>query len=273
MKRDIKLLALDLDGTTLKSNNTLSETVKQAIEHAHKSEITIVAASGRPFCSMPKEILNMPEFEYYIASNGAAVYDKYGRRIRSVTLNESDIIKILNLTENYDLIWEAFTEEGTCTDIRYYNDPMSYGCSAAYVDYVQSSRGTSDDMRGYIFRNRDKLDSIEFVSTDDKLRKFLWNLIESKVKNVYVTSSSTHFVEIMDGTATKANALRFICNLLDVPLDNTAAAGNAENDVDMILEAGFGVAVKNACDNCKKAADIVVESNDNDGIAELIDIL
>ena len=121
----INLLALDLDGTALRSNNTLSRNVKNAIERAYKSGIIIVAASGRPFASMPKAILDMPEFEYYIASNGAAVYDRNGKRLQSVTLNECDVLKLLKLTESYDLIWEAFLEGETCTDSRYYNDPMS----------------------------------------------------------------------------------------------------------------------------------------------------
>ena len=269
----INLLALDLDGTALKSNNTLSEAVKKAIENAYKSGIIIVAASGRPFASMPKAILDMPEFEYYIASNGAAVYDRNGKRLQSVTLNEYDVLKLLKLTESYDLIWEAFLEGETCTDSRYYNDPMSYGCSAAYVDYVRSSRGTSDDMRGYIYDNRKRLDSVEFVSIDRELREKLRYMMEKNIPTFYVTSSSRNFVEIMDGEATKANALRFICDLLNIPLEETAAAGNADNDVDMIVEAGLGVAVKNATPKCLNAADILVGSNDNDGIAELIEMI
>ena len=246
MDNKIKLLALDLDGTVLRSNNTLSDKVKSAIESANYSGITIAAASGRPFSSMPKEILDMPEFEYYIASNGAAIYDKNGKKLRSVTLKEKDVIKILKLTEDYDLIWEAFLEGETCTDIRYYNDPMSYGCTAAYVDYVRSSRGTSDDMRGYIYDNRKRLDSVEFVSIDRELREKLRYMIEKNIPTFYVTSSSKNFVEIMDGAATKANGLNFICDLLDIPLENTAAAGNADNDVDMIVEAGLGVAITTA---------------------------
>ena len=273
MDNKIKLLALDLDGTVLRSNNTLSDKVKSAIESAYNSGITIAAASGRPFSSMPMEILDMPEFEYYIASNGAAIYDSKGKKLRSVTLKEKDVIKILKLTEDYDLIWEAFLDGETCTDVRYYNDPMSYGCTAAYVDYVRSSRGTSDDMRGYIYKNRGRLDSIEFVSTDNELRRTLWDKIESNVDSVYVTTSSKHFVEIMDGSATKANALRYICDLLNIPLENVAAAGNADNDIDMIVEAGLGAAVKNASPKCLGAADFIVESNDNDGIVELIEMI
>ncbi len=269
----IKLLALDLDGTTLKSNNTLSQTVKRAIERAHNSGIVIVAASGRPYGSLPDYILNMDAFEYFITSNGAGIYDNRGKRIKSVPLKEKSVLDILNLTKDYDLIWEAFLDGETCTDKRYYDNPQKYGCSAAYVDYVRNSRGYTDDMRGYIYKNRNRLDSIEFVSTDDELRNFIWNKIDKSDFGVYVTSSSAHFVEIMDSMATKANALRVICDMLNISLKNTAAAGNADNDIDMIVESGLGVAVKNACCNCKACADLIVSSNDDDGIADLIDIL
>ena len=273
MNKNIKLLALDLDGTALKSNNTLSAVVKKAIERAAENGITVVAASGRPYGSMPEYILNMDAFKYFITSNGAGIYDNKGKRIKSVQLKENSVLGILDLTKDYDLIWEAFLEGETCTDMRYYDNPQKYGCSAAYVDYVRNSRGCSDDMREYIYKNRNRLDSIEFVSTDGELRKSIWNMIEKSVSNVYVTSSSAHFVEIMDSKATKANALRYICDILNIPLENTAAAGNADNDVDMIIEAGLGVAVKNACDNCKTHADLIVSSNDDDGIAELIDLI
>ena len=232
---DIKLLALDLDGTALKSNNSLSTVVKKAIKRASENGITVVAASGRPYGSMPDYILNMNAFKYFITSNGAGIYDNKRNRIKSVQLKEKSVLEILELTKDYDLIWEAFLEGETCTDKRYYDNPQKYGCSAAYVDYVRNSRGYSDDMRGYIYKNRNRLDSIEFVSTDAELRKTIWNMIEKSVPDVYVTSSSTHFVEIMDGQATKANALRFICDMLNVSLENTAAAGNADNDVDMIV--------------------------------------
>ena len=270
---NIKLLALDLDGTALKSNNTLSPVVKKAIKRASENGITVVAASGRPYGSMPDYILNMNAFKYFITSNGAGIYDNKRNRINSVQLKEKSVLDILDLTKEYDLIWEAFLEGETCTDKRYYDNPQKYGCSAAYVDYVRNSRGCSEDMRGYIYKNRNRLDSIEFVSTDGELRKSIWILIEKSVSDIYITSSSAHFVEIMDSKATKANALRFICDLLNVPLENTAAAGNADNDVDMIVEAGLGVAVGNACKNCKTHADLTVSSNDDDGIAELIDLI
>ena len=74
-KNKIRLLALDLDGTVLTSANTLDAEVKKAIENAVESGIEIVVASGRPFCSMPEDVLGIEGIRYIIASNGAAVYD------------------------------------------------------------------------------------------------------------------------------------------------------------------------------------------------------
>ena len=128
-------------------------------------------------------------------------------------------------------------------------------------------------MRGYIRRNRKNLDSIEFVSTDKALRESLWGMLERELPNVYITSSSKNFVELMNGTATKANALKRLCGLLDINIKNTAAAGNADNDADMLALAGLGAAVSNATPACLRAADKVIPSNDEGGVRELIKFL
>jgi len=269
--KKIQLLALDLDGTVLTSANTLDFCVKKAIENAVEAGMEIVVASGRPFCSMPGDILSIDGIRYIIASNGAAVYDGRKNRVRSVTLKESDVLKIMELTNGYDLIWEAFCEGETCTDRRYYENPVKYGCGEAYVDYVRSSRGCADDMRQYIFSRRTVLDSIEFVCNKPKLREKIRALLEENLSGVYITSSSADFVEFMDGEATKSNAVKFICEREGIDLKNTAACGNADNDVDMIVQAGLGAAVKNASRSCIEAADLVVETNDNNGVKYLID--
>ncbi|HCA04621.1 MAG TPA: hypothetical protein DEO32_01855 [Ruminococcaceae bacterium] len=273
IKSKIQLLALDLDGTVLTSRNTLAPQVRRAIEAAVSAGVEVVAASGRPFSSMPREILDIQGIRYVIASNGAAVYDENRRRVRSVTLRESDVERIMELTGKYDLIWEAFSEGETCTDSRYYANPVKYGCGEAYVDYVRGSRGQSDDMRGYILERRDRLDSVEFVCNKPRLREKIRAELERELTGVYITSSSADFVEFMDREATKSNAVRFICERENIDIKNTAACGNADNDVDMIAQAGLGAAVKNATPLCLDAADLVVASNNDHGVRELIEYI
>lgn len=272
MKPDIKLIALDLDGTVLRTDNTLSPRVKEAIGKAAGQGIEVVAASGRPFGAMPEEVLAIEGVRYVIASNGAAIY-KDGVRIRSNPLRPESVERLMKLTSSYDLIWEAFTDGEIFTDSRYYHDPTRYGCTQAYVGYVRSSRGHLSDMRSFITENKSRLDSVEFVCTDQKLREALWNRIAEELPELYITSSSKNFVEFMDGAATKSSAMKYICGLLGIEMKSTAAAGNADNDADMLRESGFGAAVSNASPLCLEAADIVVPSNDDDGIAELINII
>lgn len=270
---DIKLIALDLDGTVLTDSNTLSNRVKRSLEKAIKSGIEVVAASGRPYGSMPKNVLGIEGLNYSITSNGAAVHDNSGRRIHSSLISENDVISLLKITEEFDLIFEAFVDGLTYTDSRYTANPLKYGCSEAYVDYVKSSHGHIDNMREFIYNHRRELDSIEIVCTDAKKRAHIRQLVKDSTCEFYITSSSENFIEFMDKSATKGNAVDWLCKHLDVKQEHTCACGNADNDADMIDQAGFGAAVENASKLCLDCADIIVPSNNNDGVARLIEII
>ena len=267
---NIQLIALDLDGTALRSDNTLSPSVAEAIEAASAHNIEIIAASGRPYHSMPKSVLALKGINYVITSNGAAIYDRSGNRIKETLMEESEVLRLLDLTQNDDLIWEAFLKGATYTDNRYLRDPLRYGCTPAYISYVQNSRGGLDDMRHYIYRNRKRLDSVEYVCTDKTLRETVRARLEQHLNKTYITSSSANFVEFMHKDATKSNAVRWMCRHLDISPLNTAACGNADNDADMIACAGLKTAVANASEGCKTAADVILPSNDSDGVATLI---
>ena len=271
--KEINLIALDLDGTVLTDSNTLSDRVKRSLERAIQSGIEVVAASGRPYGSMPKNVLGIEGLNYSITSNGAAVHDNSGRRIHSSLISENDVINLLKITEEYDLIFEAFVDGLTYTDSRYTANPLKYGCSEAYVDYVKASHGHIDNMREFIYNHRRELDSIEIVCTDAKKRAHIRQLVKDNTSGFYITSSSENFIEFMDKSATKGNAVDWLCNHLDVKQEHTCACGNADNDADMIEQAGFGAAVENASQLCLDCADIIVPSNNNDGVARLIEII
>lgn len=273
INKNIKLIALDLDGTTLTSKNTLSDKTKTAIKRAVAGGIEVVVASGRPFGSMPDSILKIEGINYIVSSNGAAIHDASRQCVYRNLLDERDVLKILELTAQYDLIFEAFINGLTYTDLRYINDPMKYSDNEAYIDYVRASHGYIEDMRTFIFEHRSELDSLEIVCADKVLREHIWQQCAACISGVYITSSSANFIEFMSVDATKANAVKRICDELDIDTANICACGNADNDADMILLAGLGAAVKNASPMCLEYADLVVASNDDNGVAELIDYI
>ena len=270
---NIRLIALDLDGTTLTSHNTLSDAVKHSIEKAIACGIEVVAASGRPYASMPESVLEIEGLNYSITSNGAAIHDKSGKRIHSSLMSEAEVIKLLRLTEGQDLIFEAYINGLTYSDRRYFDNPTRYGCGEAYIDYARASHGQIDDMRSFIYSHRAELDGIEFICTDKAKRESVKELVARNTSEIYITSSSENFVEFMGKNATKGNAVKWICDSLKIDLQSTSACGNADNDVDMIKQSGLGAAVENATPLCLDCADIIIPSNDSDGIVNLIDII
>lgn len=269
----IKLLALDLDGTTLRSDVTLSKKVKKSLIRAYESGINIVAASGRPYATMPREVLDLDGVNYAITSNGAAVYDNNKNRIKSYLLDENEIKKILDITKGHDLIFEAFINGYTYTDKSYAENPEKYGCPKAYVDYVKSSHAFIDDMPKFIFEHRNELDCIEFATQNKELRNDLRTKIADNTKNTFITSSSDAFVEFSAKQATKAKALEYVSSIFGIESNNTSACGNADNDALMIKWAGLGCAVRNATQLCIDYADIIVPQNDDDGVAKLIEYI
>ena len=268
--KDIKLIALDLDGTTLADSDTLSKRTQTAIESAIKSGITVVAASGRPFVMMPDSVMNIVGLDYAITSNGAVI-SKCGKTVHRSLILPDDVLKILGAVRNDDVILEGFIDGFTYADVRYVHRPLDYGCEPEYFEYTRSCHGKIVDMRSFLSKHRNELDLISIISTDEKLRNRLWSSIEKACNSVEITTSTDHFVEIMSAEASKAKALLRLCDFLNIGMENVCACGNADNDADMIAESGLGAAVENASQKCLDRADIVIPSNNNDGVAQLIE--
>lgn len=266
--KNIRLIALDLDDTTLGSDSHLAPETEKALKRAVKAGIEVVVASGRAFKALPAEILGIGGISYAITTNGASIeHVPDGRRIMSLSLKPGSVMRILELFGSERL--EAFVDGQPYCDAEYAADPLRYGCAPAYVEYVRTTRKPVADMRGFILQNIDRLDSIDVLSKPgahhDALREKAGML-----ENVYVTSSSPRLVEISDADAGKGAALKRLCAMLGVPSEQAAAFGNGDNDADMLRFAGLGVAVKNASKSCLEAADCVCASNDELGVAQMI---
>lgn len=267
--KNIKLVALDLDDTTLRSDSTLDPFTKDALIKVINAGIEVVVASGRAYRSLPKEVLSIEGVRYAITSNGAAI-EKVpgGERIMSRVLPENCVHEILHLFPDVYML-EAFVEGQPYSLKEYIDDPLSFGCPKDYVNYVQTTRLPADDMRKFIAENSTRLDSIDLICRNTAEKQSYYKKAK-EIAGVYVTSSSPRLVEISDSGAGKGRALRRLCELLGVRAENVAAFGNGDNDADMLSFAGFGAAVENATDVCKSAADYICESNNDLGVAKTL---
>lgn len=264
----IKLIALDLDDTTLRSDASLDAYTGETIKAAVESGIEVVIASGRAFTSLPESVLSIDGIRYAICSNGAAIERvRSGERLMSFTLRATSVEKILEIFKGER--FEAFIEGQPYCDREYHADPLKFGCSPAYISYVQTTRKPVSHMPEFIRENKERLDSIDILCGTAEHRLALWEKTAG-LDNVYVTSSSPRLIEISDERAGKGRALQYLAKALGIDRENIAAFGNGDNDADMLKFAGIGVAVQNASDACKMAADIICDSNDDGGVAKTV---
>lgn len=262
----IKCIALDLDGTTLNSQGRLSERTKRAIELALERQAHVIIASGRPLGSLPAAVTGLPGIRYAVTSNGAVIWDLWSKEIlREYKLTPESVEAVLDMTASMDVAYETFIRGMPYAQASYVEDPVRYGAPPGAVAYIQRTRRPVEDMKSFILRNKEELDSIDVVLCEGK--KELWTRIEEQVREVYVTSSVPQLLEISYKDAGKASAMRFLLEHLGLERETLAAFGDGDNDKDLLCLAGLGVAVGNAVPGCKAAADRVTGSNDEDGVA------
>jgi len=266
--KNIKLIALDLDDTTLRSDSSLAPETARAIGDALSAGVQVVIASGRAYKSLPQSVLGIKGISYAITSNGAAIERvPSGERIMNFTLGESSVRQILQMFG--DEMLECFIDGHAYCEKLYHDDPLKYGSSEAYVEYVKTTRTPIENIPQFMRAHIHELDSVDVLCGSVVHKNELWSKTEL-LDDVYVTSSSPRLIEISNSSAGKGASLRRLCRLIGMPSENVAAFGNGENDADMLRFAGIGVAVGNAGEKCKAAADYVCETNDDLGVAKTI---
>jgi hydroxymethylpyrimidine pyrophosphatase-like HAD family hydrolase len=266
----IELAALDLDGTLLRPDGTLSPYARRAVCDAAACGVEIVIASGRSYHSLPRELLSLGAVRYAITSNGAAVNRvPDGTRVFSMTLPEAAVHDALALVPG-GIVIEGFYHGVPHCDARYVKDPIAFGCSPAYVPYVQSTRTPEPDIRAFLLSHAGELDSLNIVCPDPGRRASLQALLSGALESVLFTSSAPHLLEIVHARAGKGAGLRALCRMLGISRMHTAAFGNADNDADMLAFAGLGIAVSDASPACLAAADEICDSCELDGAAAVL---
>lgn len=276
---EIKCIALDLDRTTLDSQGHLSEENRTAIGRAASAGIHVVVASGRSLDSLPAEITEIPGVRYAITSNGAAVYDLCERKcLRQFKMTPESVEDILRHTEQgrmkieyleeTEISYEAFIDGRAFAESRYVAAPVRFGAMPQAIPYIQSTRRPIEDMRTFIREHKSELDCIDLVVKSEEMKNKLWKNLRENVSDVYITSSVKQLLEISHRDAGKESGAKFLLEYLGLTREELAAFGDGDNDSGLLKYAGIGFAVANASPECREAADEIVASNDEYGVAQ-----
>lgn len=280
----IKLLAFDLDGTLLKTDRTVDPAVNESIQKAMDAGIHVALASGRDKngCQFVIDTLNLdaPHRQNYLALvNGQIIYDFQKK--------EYDLDDVLDANDGLRI-------QAVCAK---YNVEGIFCCGYDFYSYLsrtsrmiknvrQALKGkpadyglaTNSDKRNFI-----DLDLKPYIFSQDinkvclvKSGSFFKDNIEEMRKDLsdyQLLLVGPEWMEIMPKGVSKASALEKIAAKIGCTMDEVMAFGDAENDLEMIQKAGIGVAMGNAMDNLKEQANLVTDTNMNNGIGKVIDAL
>ena len=272
MKQDIKVIAMDLDGTALNHKKQLTERTRTAIQNAAKSGIQIVVATGRTFSSLAPEVLAMPEITCAITSNGAVVNRiPDGAVLLHNYPNPETVSEIAGMIQEEKIDTEVCTGGQAYIGQSYY-DRVLEGKTNRDVQYVKTTRHPVPDIYQFLLEHRVAIENINlnFKTLEEKQQ---WQQRFQKLPGVTPTSSFLFNVELGGATTSKAHALQALLDEWQMTSRQVMAFGDSENDLGMIQLAGIGVAMANGIEEVRQAADLLAESNEEDGVAKIIEQL
>ena len=173
LKKNIRLVAMDLDGTTFDSAGDISERTVAALESAAQLGVHIVVSTGRSYASLPQHIKDVKGIEYAITSNGAHVnIVQSGEQIYSDFLDPEAVEEIVRLKDETGADIEVFINGRAYTDEAYYNDVKENGCPYRNADYVIWSRRPVPDITGMMLEHRNEIENVNLIYPDlDLLEK------------------------------------------------------------------------------------------------------
>ena len=272
--QNIKLIAFDLDGTLLTTNKELTERTRRALLAAADRGILLVPTTGRIFMGLPEEIRDMPAVRYAITANGAAVYDKHtGRDLYTAEIPVDKAIEVMTWLDGFDVLYDCYMDnQGWMTESMWHKAP-DYASIPYLVSSIRKLRHPVPELKAYLRVHGGSVQKIQSFQKTVEMQHYLIREAAKRFPHLAVSSSVLRNVEINHENANKGTALLALAEILGLDRSQTMAFGDGLNDVSMIREAGCGVAMANAIDEVKAVAKKITASNDEDGVAAVIETL
>lgn len=274
----ISLIALDIGGTLLSDDNTVSNENIEAIRNAKQIGIKIALATAREYSST-KYISNLIDCDYGVFSNGSHILDIARlKTLKCAILQKKAVIDIYNYCKNNNLYIHLNQEFCEVSDEMKFFNLKHHILNEKYPDNLKSNCYLINDLSKYIEEN--DFTKIVIVSENNleehivNLKKILdeYNLfITEHNKNLYehIIETTINYIEIGSTNDTKAIGLENLANILSIPKEEVLVFGDGENDLEMFTKFSNSVCMKNGITRAKKICKyITTNDNNNSGVAE-----
>ena len=266
----IKLVAIDMDGTLLNSKKELLEETKQYFKNFHNknTETLLVLCTGRPESGIRpylKDLGYLEENHYIVSQNGANIYESQtGKRVMDAFVDSAAIQKWIELGKKHGI-----SVMGAGVDYYYSfdEDPTEWmEFDVKLVSGKLKRIPTEESLNTDFYK-------ILLMGDEEQLNEFETYIPQEWRDEFYVVRSQKYLVEVLTKGVNKAFGLEKLAQKLNIQPSEIAAIGDAANDIEMLEYAGLAVAMGNASEEVKAIADIVTDTNENNGVIKAIDQL
>ena len=266
----IKLIAIDMDGTLLNSKKELLEETKQYFKNFHNknTETLLVLCTGRPETGIRpylKDLGYLEENHYIISQNGASIYESQtGKRVMDAFVDSTAIQKWIELGKKHGI-----SVMGAGVDYYYSfdEDPTEWmEFDVKLVSGKLKRIPTKESLNIDFYK-------ILLMGDEEQLNEFETFIPQEWRDEFYVVRSQKYLVEVLTKGVNKAFGLEKVAQKLNIQPSEIAAIGDAANDIEMLEYAGLAIAMGNGSEEVKAIADIVTDTNENNGVIKAIDKL
>ena len=258
----IKLVAVDIDGTLLTNDRKITPEVFEAVRDAKKQGVKVVIATGRPIAGVQTLLddLNLKDTgDYVITFNGGLVQDTAtGENIITEVMTYDDYLDIEFLSRKLNVHMHAITKEGIFTANR---NIGKYTVHESTLVNMPIYYRTPEEM------GDKEIIKMMFIDEPEILDAAIAKIPQEFYDKYTIVKSTPLYLEILNKTASKGNAITHLAEKMGLSLDQTMAIGDAENDRAMLEAVGNPVVMENGTPELKQIAKYITKSNEESGVA------
>ena len=284
-----KLVTVDLDGTLLNSYGEVTENTKEKIKKTQEKGVEIMIASGRPIDSIKTIAEEINSKKYFIAGNGAIIYDIQKEKIiYEKYIPRQKIIEIAKICEENNISYNIYTEKNIITQylkynvLYYYKENLKKDANKitsiikvdSILEYVKNEPNikclkiTVCDENQTIFksivRRLRAIENIDVMDVSHMSRKvFKQGTEDIEIGYFYTEISSTQ--------VNKWQAIKYLLPILQIKPEEVIGIGDNINDKEMIENAGLGVCMGQSTPVIKEISDEITDSNTEEGVANVLE--
>lgn len=269
--RELRLVALDLDGTLLDTDKRVSDRCRAVLGQLAARGVWIVPVTGRP--ALPEEVRSLPGLRYAVTSNGVKVADvAAGTVLHERLLPPETAAAVLAAAEPFPVLREVVRGGMAYVSQADFDTLMRRHAGTAMERYLRSSRTVLPGTAADLLRAEPlPVEELYFLGPDGATRDALQAALAAAVPQIGFVHPSPRDLEVVDGTADKGTGLAWLLARLGIDPAAVLAAGDERSDLPMLRLAGVSVAMGNGHEDVRRAADIVTDTCDQDGVAKVLE--